>query len=69
MATTNFQEAVGNCIMRQAPMGSLVTATVFPATRSDFFREVTIVFEYSGERKLVVGVIQRTEGAECESHS
>jgi hypothetical protein len=68
MATTNFAEAIGNVILRQID-GTLGNAQVFIMTKSDFYREALVVVEYESGSKLTVGVIQRTEGAECESHT
>lgn len=67
--TTNFAEAIGNCILRQAGSGHLVMAEVFPVEKSCFYREVNILFHYASGSRLFVGVIQRKEGDECESHS
>lgn len=68
--TTNFAEAIGNCIMRQVSGGNVACVTAYPTIiDSDFYNEMTLVFEYMSGSRLVVGVIQRTEGAECEAHS
>jgi hypothetical protein len=67
--TTNFAEAVGNCILRQASSGHLSKAEVFPVEQPSFYREVGILFHYESGSKLFVAVIQRKEGDACESHS
>ena len=68
MASTNFAEALGNVILRQID-GTLGNAQVFVMTKSDFYREALVVVEYENGGRLTIGVIQRTEGAECESHT
>jgi hypothetical protein len=67
--TTNFNEAVGNVIMRQMSGGNVLKVTLYPEHRKEFFNELTAVFEYMTGGFLTVGIIQRNEGDPCESHS